>query len=92
MVLTGGALPVIAPVVAVMTCTCRATVLVVKVIVAAPLPLVVLVCDANVPPLVLDHVTVTPGVVTGLPPASNSCAVTVTFVPATTEALLVVTP
>jgi hypothetical protein len=57
--------------------------------VATPLPFVRLVDVANVPPLVLDHVTTWPPCDTALPPTSASCAVIVTFVPTVGETLLV---
>jgi len=59
---------------------------------AAPLAFVLDVGDANAPfaPVRL-HVTVTPGVETGLPDPSASCAVTVTAPPAAILVALVVT-
>jgi hypothetical protein len=69
-----------------------ATVLVVNDTVAIPFASVEDVGDANEPPApVLLHVTVMPDVVTGLPLASVSCAVTVTGAPAATLEALVVT-
>jgi hypothetical protein len=69
-----------------------AVVPVVNVTVATPLALVVLVGDANEPPApVLDHVTTWPGLLTGAPFASVSCAVTVTGVAAGTDDALAVT-
>jgi hypothetical protein len=65
--------------------------LVVKVTVAAPLPFVVLFGDENEPPAAELHVTVRPGVLTGLLFASTSWAVIVTPVPATGLLLLEVT-
>jgi hypothetical protein len=56
-----------------------------------PLALVVLVGEANDPPLVLDQVTTLPEVETALLFASESCAVMVTLLPATGEELLLVT-
>ena len=57
---------------------------VVNVTVATPLKLVVLVPEENEPPApVLLQVTTLPAMGTGKPPASASCAVIVTAVPAT---------
>jgi hypothetical protein len=54
---TAGALPVVAPVVAVRTCEVPATVLVVNTAVAIPLEFVALVATSKLPPFVFDHVT-----------------------------------
>lgn len=69
------------------TCATPATVLVVNTIVATPLPFVVDVGDAKLPPFVLDHVTVLPDVPTELLLASDSWAVIVTLAPATGDEL-----
>ena len=76
------AFPVFPPVVAVTTCEVPDVALVVKFTVAMPLALVFDVAALKLPPLVLDHVTVTPAVATPLPLASASCADTVTVLPA----------
>src|SRR6266567_1812388 len=68
-----------------------ATVLVVKVTVAAPLAFVVLVEEEKEPPFVLIQVTILPEVDTAFPLASVNCAVIVTCVPATGVLLLDVT-
>jgi len=71
--------------------TVPATVLVVKVTVAAPLAFVVLVEEEKEPPFVLIQVTILPEVDTAFPLASVNCAVIVTCVPATGVLLLDVT-
>jgi hypothetical protein len=86
-----GLLPVIALVVAVTTCVTPTLALVVKAIVATPLEFVVLVCEANDPPFVLDHVTVVPPVETAFPFTSANCAEIVTAVPAAGARLFDVT-
>src|SRR6266704_3258183 len=68
-----------------------ATVLVVKVTVAAPLAFVVLVEEEKEPPFVLIQVTILPEVDTAFPLASVNCAVIATCVPATGVLLLDVT-
>lgn len=55
---------------------------------AIPLAFVILVAEANDPPLVLLHVTTLPAALTALLPASASCAVIVTLLPATGLVLL----
>ena len=59
--------------------------------VAIPLPFVTLVGLAKDPPLVLLQVTTLPEVLTGLPPASASCALIVTAAPAPALEVLEVT-
>src|SRR6266704_1606937 len=71
--------------------TVPATVLVVKVTVAAPLAFVVLVEEEKEPPFVLIQVTILPEVDTAFPLASVNCAVIVTCVTATGVLLLDVT-
>src|SRR6266700_2195752 len=71
--------------------TVPATVLVVKVTVAAPLAFVVLVEEEKEPTFVLIQVTILPEVDTAFPLASVNCAVIVTCVPATGVLLLDVT-
>ena len=67
-------------------------VLVVNTVLAMPLASVVDVAVANDPPApVLLHVTTWPALLTGVPVASVSCAVTVTGAPAATDDALVVT-
>ena len=78
--------------VAVTVWTVPATVLVVKDTVAIPLLFVVLVGEANDPPVpVLVHVTTLPKVGTEVPLASANCAVIVTAVPAAGVLLVDVT-
>lgn len=86
----GGVDPVIGSVVPVTISGFPGVVLVVKRTVAMPLAFVVLVGVANVPPPVLDHVTIRPAIATGLLFASASCAEIVTVVPAGGLVLLVV--
>ena len=79
------------PSVPVTVCTVPEVVLVVNVTVAWPAASVTELAAVKLPPLVLDHVTVFPAVVTALPLASASCAVIVTVLPAITELALDVT-
>lgn len=76
------ALPVLPPVVAVTTCDVPLVALAVKLTVATPLAFVFDVAELKLPPLVLDHVTISPAVATALLFGSASCAVMVTVPPA----------